>query len=162
MPAGGSRQSAPAESHANVLEARSGILPCAEAGLANATMPDAAITLVDRSVLSTLVNGDIAPSISSGIAVHASSRKRSGSVVVRQVPRSEIGLLGARHRKQIVSEVILIVLGADGFQQRVFHLPPALHQVQRLAERVGVGDLHQYLKRLPVGRRLEPFHDLQL
>src|SRR5215470_7614859 len=100
MPAGGSRQSAPAESHANVLEARSGILPCAEAGLANATMPKAAITvldttLLDSSVLRTLVNGDIVPSISSGIAVYASSRKRSGSVVVRQVPRLEIGLLGA-------------------------------------------------------------------
>src|SRR5712675_879311 len=81
MPAGGSRHSAPAESQANVLEARSGILPCAEAGLASATlaMPNA-ITVLERSVLRTLVNGDIIPSISSGIAVYASSRKRSGSL----------------------------------------------------------------------------------
>src|SRR5262245_17383451 len=152
MPEGGSRQSAPAESHAKALEARSGILPCAEAGLAIATlaMPSAATMVLERNVLRTLVNGDIIPSISSGVAATQPSESEAGSFVVLRVARSEIGLLGARHRKQIVSEVILVVLGADGFQQRVFHLPPALHQVQRLVERVGVGDLDQDLERLAV------------
>src|SRR3979409_613794 len=95
MPAGGARQSAPAESHANVLEARSGILPCAEAGLANATlaMPSAAISVRDRSVVRTLVKDDIIPSISSGIAVYASSRKRSGSLSLGRSLDQKSGLL---------------------------------------------------------------------
>src|SRR5690242_19648458 len=133
MPAGGSRQSAPAASQANVLEARSGTLPCAEAGMVNATMPSATITVLDRSALRALVNGDIVPSISSGIAVYANVRKRSGSFVVGsadqspsiRVPRSEIGFFGARDRKQIVSEVIFVVLGADRLHERIFHLTPA-------------------------------------
>src|SRR5262245_16817945 len=76
-----------------------------------------------------------------------------------QSPRSEIGLLCTRHRKQIVSEVILVVLGADSFHQRIVHLAPALYQVQRLVERVGVGDLYQNLQRLAVGGGFEPLND---
>src|SRR5215510_8405948 len=68
MPAGGSRQSAPAESQANALDASSGILPWADAGVVIVAAANAAITVLDRSVLRTLVNGDIIPSVSSGLA----------------------------------------------------------------------------------------------
>src|SRR5690349_1119933 len=85
MPAGGSRQSAPAESQANVLEARSGILLCAAAGLANAkvAIPSAATMLLERSVLRMPVNGDIIPSISSS---YANVRRRGGLYVTRGGP----------------------------------------------------------------------------
>src|SRR5262245_484200 len=63
MPAGGSRQSAPAESQANVLDASSGILPWADAPVLIAKVKSAA---TGRSVLRTRVKVDIVPSISSG------------------------------------------------------------------------------------------------
>src|SRR5206468_9008577 len=150
MPAGGSRQSAPAESQAKVLDASSGILPWADAPVLIAKVKSAA---TGRSVLRTHVKVDVVPSISSGFAPPQIPKQ---AVVVARVLCSEIRLLGARDRKQVMPEVILVVLGAHRFHQRVGYLPPTLHQVQRLVERVGVGDLDDHFQRLAVVDRLEP------
>src|SRR4029077_12137214 len=61
--------------------------------------------------------------------------------IVTSVSRSKIGRLGLGHRKQVQIERILIVFGADRLQQRIVHLAPALHQVERLVERIGGGGL---------------------
>src|SRR5215470_15911244 len=57
--------------------------------------------------------------------------------------RSEIRLRGARDREQALVEVILVVLGADRLDQRIGHLAPALDQIERLVEGVGVIDLYE-------------------
>src|SRR5215467_781395 len=102
MPAGGSRQSAPAESQANVLDASSGILPWADAPVLIAKVKSAA---TGRSVLRMLVKDDIVPSISSGSAPPQIPQAKR-AVVVTRVARSEIGLLGVRDRKQVLPEAI--------------------------------------------------------
>src|SRR5450631_4130323 len=66
--------------------------------------------------------------------------------------RSKIRLVGLRDREQVLMVVILVVLGAGGFQHRVGHLAPGLAQMQRLVESVGIIDHHRGFERLAVGR----------
>src|SRR5439155_1012159 len=66
-------------------------------------------------------------------------------------PRSEIGLVGLGDPKQILAEMIAVILGADRLQQRMGYLAPALHHVERLVDGLGILDLHQHYQPLAVG-----------
>src|SRR2546427_586192 len=54
--------------------------------------------------------------------------------------RLEIGLRRLRHREQLLIEVIVIALGAHRFKERVRYLPPFLHHVDGLVERIRILD----------------------
>src|SRR5579871_576139 len=69
---------------------------------------------------------------------------------------SEIRRLGFGKWKQVLVEVVAVVLGAYRFQQLVLHLAPALDHVKRLVERVGILDDHVGLERIAVRGQLEP------
>ena len=57
-------------------------------------------------------------------------------------------------------EIIKVVFGADRFQQRIGHLTPALHHVQRLVERIGILDGDHRFKRFAIGGQLQPLDDM--
>src|SRR5215831_19780920 len=76
--------------------------------------------------------------------------------------RSEIRLCGAREREQTLVEVVFVVLGADRLDQRVGDLAPALDQIERLVERIGIVDLHERLDPVAVVDELDAFGDVQL
>src|SRR5262245_51033298 len=84
------------------------------------------------------------------------------SIACSSMPRSEVRLRRARDREQTLIEVILVVLGADCLDQRIGDLAPALDQIERLVERVGVVDLDERLDPVAVGRELDALGDVQL
>src|SRR5947208_1775449 len=74
----------------------------------------------------------------------------------------EIRFVSARHRKEVLAEMISVVFCAHHLQQLVWYFVPAAHHVERLVESVGVFDLDQGFQRLAVGGQLETLDDMQL
>src|SRR5262249_55424577 len=68
--------------------------------------------------------------------------------------RSEIGPFGLRNWEQVLPEMVPVVFGTDHLQERIRHLLPAPHHVERFVESAGVVDLDQGFQRPTIGRQL--------
>src|SRR5258708_17742062 len=75
---------------------------------------------------------------------------------------SEIGPFGLRNREQVLPKMIPIVFGTDHLQERVRHLAPAPHHVERFVESVGVVDFDPGFQRPAIGGQLKALAYMQL
>src|SRR5262249_18547899 len=87
---------------------------------------------------------------------------RDGRNLLTRIPASEIGSLGLRNREQVLAEMIPVVFGTDHLQERVRHLAPASHHVERFIESVRVVDFDQGFQRPAIGGQLKPLDNVQL
>src|SRR5436190_1944443 len=141
MPAGGSRQSAPAASHAKLLDVSSGILPCAEAGEFNAQSARPAQRALAAVPSMSVLDLDIGfPPFMTHLGVRHLP-KVNAARCPRINSRSEIGFLGFRQREQVVAVVVLVVLGADELPPLALLLAPARRHIHGFVEGALVLDL---------------------
>src|SRR5262249_56219159 len=94
--------------------------------------------------------------------ISACPGKVGAGLPMRTCATLKVRLVGSRGREEIITKAILIVLGANRLQERVGHLAPAQRHVQRLIERVRIGDFHEYFKIAAVVGGLEALDHVQL